>query len=284
MTLIEKKNTRTVSAKSRDYVARLARTPGDICRAQRLRFEVFNLELNEGLAESHFTGLDADPFDTVCDHLIVEQVSSGNVVGTYRLQTGETAQRNIGYYSEREFDFGPYESVRSQMIELGRACVHADHRTFNVLHLLWRSIASYARERRGRYLVGCSSLTSQDPGEGRSLYNELARKYLVEPALRTVPCEAFAVARDSDHGKAGASLREISRIVGRSGEASQSDQSGSPRPVTAGASAKLLRAYLMIGGRICGPPALDREFGTIDFLTLLDLHTLPAMVTAHFFR
>jgi len=25
-----------------------------------LRFEVFNLELNEGLAESHFTGLDAD--------------------------------------------------------------------------------------------------------------------------------------------------------------------------------------------------------------------------------
>jgi len=39
---------------------------------------------------------------------------------------------------------------------------------------------------------------------------------------------------------------------------------------------KLLMAYLSIGAKICGPPAIDREFKTIDFLTLLDLDSLPA--------
>jgi len=37
---------------------------------------------------------------------------------------------------------------------------------------------------------------------------------------------------------------------------------------------RLLRAYLNLGARICGEPALDREFRTIDFLTLLDLEAL----------
>jgi len=111
-------------------VARLAQNAEEVRRAQRVRFEVFNLELGEGLAESHATGLDVDPFDQFCDHLIVEHVPTSEVVGTYRLQTGQLAAANLGYYSEREFDFAPYESLRCEMIELGRACVHADHRNF----------------------------------------------------------------------------------------------------------------------------------------------------------
>jgi len=90
-------------------VARLARSADDVRRAQQLRFEVFNLELNEGLAEAHITGLDVDIFDKDCDHLIVEDVANREVVGTYRLQTGDVAAANIGYYCEREFCFRPYE-------------------------------------------------------------------------------------------------------------------------------------------------------------------------------
>jgi putative hemolysin len=45
---------------------------------------------------------------------------------------------------------------------------------------------------------------------------------------------------------------------------------------------KLLRAYLSLGAKICGPPALDREFKTIDFLTLIDLRALPETVRNHF--
>src|SRR5438128_9212676 len=192
MILIKKRRTSTPLAKRPTYLARLARSADEVRAAQRLRFEVFNLELNEGLAESHFTGLDADAFDEVCDHLIVEQVSTGEIVGTYRLQTGQRAATNIGYYSEREFDFSPYEPLRKETIELGRACVHTDHRNFNLLHLLWRGIARYAVERNARMLVGCSSISSQDPTDGIAAYENL-QPHLVPRELRTYPHSQFRV-------------------------------------------------------------------------------------------
>ncbi|MCI0533882.1 MAG: GNAT family N-acetyltransferase, partial [Verrucomicrobiales bacterium] len=139
------------------YAIRLARDLSEIHAAQALRFAVFNLELNEGLTESSVTGLDADRFDEVCDHLLVEHVPTGKIVGTYRLQTGLTAAERRGYYSEQEFDFRPFEPIRAELIELGRACVHRQHRNLIVLGLLWKGIAGYARERGGRYLCGCSS-------------------------------------------------------------------------------------------------------------------------------
>ena len=266
MILINKRRTSTSLAKRPTYLARLARSGDEVRAAQRLRFEVFNLELNEGLAESHFAGLDVDPFDAVCDHLIVEHVPTGEIVGTYRLQTGERAAANIGYYSEREFDFAPYELLRSEMIELGRACVHADHRNFNLLHLLWRGIANYALERNARFLIGCSSLTSQDPSKGIAMYEQFALKHLVRLELRTIPRLQFSLVAGVDD-------------PGRRRPSDASNQPGSPTPATV---PKLLRAYLAIGAKICGPPAIDREFGTIDFLTVLDMQALPAIVRAHF--
>lgn len=235
------------------YAARLAQNSDEVRAAQALRFTVFNLELNEGLAESLATGLDADPFDEVCDHLLVEHRPTGQVVGTYRLQTGPTAAANRGYYSEQEFDFRPFEPIRSELIELGRACVHERHRNLIVLGLLWKGIADYARERGGRYLCGCSSITSQDPTVGASAYADLCRKHLVQARWRTKPLPAF-----------DCPLNHLSE-----------DAPKIP---------KLLRAYLSIGAKICGPPALDQQFKTIDFLTLLDLDSLPAMVRERFLR
>jgi putative hemolysin len=268
-------------------------------RAQQLRFEVFNLELGEGLAESYATGLDADPFDEFCDHLIVEQLATSEIVGTYRLQTGQLAAANLGYYGEREFDFAPYEAFRCEMIELGRACVHVDHRNFNLLHLLWRGIARYAVERNARFLIGCSSISSQDPIEGVETYAEL-QHHLVEPALRTQPRPRFQVVAGRDdaslyRGSARIMRARVGILPTRRTARQDAEQNtleacapqappGSTPPATTGASSRLLRAYLAIGAKICGPPAIDREFGTIDFLTLLDLHALPAIVRAHFVR
>jgi putative hemolysin len=249
---------------------RLAGSADEVRRAQRLRFEIFNLELGEGLDESYATGLDVDPFDEFCDHLIVEEVATGEVVGTYRLQTGQLAAASLGYYSEREFDFVPYEPLRCEIIELGRACVDTQHRNLNVLHLLWRSIAIYAVERKARFLIGCSSISSQDPVDGAVTFRELQR-YLVGPELRTQPRAGFRVLAGGD---------DASCLSGWPHHWSRS----SAMPATAGASSKLLRAYLAIGAKICGPPAIDREFGTIDFLTLLDLQMLPVIVRAHFLR
>jgi len=232
------------------YGLRLAENDRDREAAYRLRFLVFNLELNEGLASAYQTGRDTDEFDPVCDHLLVEHIPSGEVVGTYRVQTGCIAAGNRGYYSAREFDFAPYEPLRDQILELGRACIHRDHRSFEVLCLLWKGLARYAGEHGARYMIGCSSLTSQDPAEGSEMYHAL-REYLVRPGLQTRPIGDFGFPLAIPRGT---------------------------RPTPP----KLLRTYLAIGAQICGAPAIDREFKTIDFLTLLDLERLPASIRARF--
>lgn len=243
---------RLVVSTPAQYVVRLAQSADEIRAAQLLRFQVFNLELNEGLAHSHATGLDTDPFDAVCDHLLVEHLPSNQVVGTYRLQIGMVAAKNLGYYCAQEFEFAVFEPLRNEILELGRACVHRQHRNLIVLGLLWKGIADYARARGARYLVGCSSLSSQDAAAGASAYTELCRKgNLVAPAWQTQPKPTFDCPLDR--------LAE--------------------EPVEI---PKLLRAYLAIGAKICGPPALDRQFRTIDFLTLLDLAAMTVAARERF--
>ena len=114
-------------------------------------------------------------------------------MGTYRLQTGEVARRNLGYYGDQLFDFSAYDSIRREVLELGRACVHIDYRNIMVLHALWKGIAVYATRQDSRYLLGCSSISSQDENVGVAMYDALKEKYLVHPSLRTTPSPAMSV-------------------------------------------------------------------------------------------
>jgi putative hemolysin len=239
-----------VTASSEGYAARLARGKEEVEAAQVLRYKVFNLELNEGLESSHVLGRDVDPFDEVCDHLIVEHKPTAEIVGTYRLQTGPMAAAGLGYYSEEEFEFGPLEPLRPVLVELGRACIHPRHRNMVVLGMLWKQIGDYAVERGCSCLCGCSSITSQDPAVGARAY-EMMKAQVVDPPFRTVPCPPY--------------LCDMTTLAPQ--------ETHIPR---------LLRAYLALGARICGPPALDARFGTIDFLTLLDFNALSESSRARF--
>ena len=152
-------STQRIRAEVGRYRLRLAETMEDRDAACRLRFKVFNIELGEGLASSYRTGLDTDCFDPCCEHLLVEDKLEDNparrIVGTYRMQSGTSAARNLGYYSEQEFSFAPYEPLRPGILELGRASIDREHRTPEVLTLLWRGIAQYATNMGLRYLIGC---------------------------------------------------------------------------------------------------------------------------------
>jgi putative hemolysin len=241
------------------YRLRLADSVADRDAICRLRFKVFNIELGKGLDASYETGLDVDQFDLFCEHLLVEdkladEGSAHRIVGTYRMQSGATAARNLGYYSEQEFDFSPYAAMRSEILELGRASIDRDHRTPEVLTLLWRGIAQYATDMQLRYLIGCSSLNSADPREGWQMYAQLGN-YRVAEELRTLPMAGFRC---------------------------QSETIGQDLATEAVKVPKLLKTYLAIGARICGAPAWDREFGTIDFLTLMDLRTISSSARNRF--
>ena len=226
------------------YQIRLAQNQGDLVAAQRLRFEVFNAELNLGLDNSYLSGLDRDRFEPACDHLLIEEVRSGTVVGTCRLQTGQVAGLHLGYSHARRFDYSPFEAIRFETVEITRACLHLEHRERSVLNLLWRGIVLYSTARRMRYLLGCSSHPAQNVHLGASMFASLAQKYLAPEPFRTSPLPAHTLPPGAPAGDVPMALPH------------------------------LLRAYLAVGARVCGPPAIDPDFRTLDFLTILDLESL----------
>jgi putative hemolysin len=226
------------------YRCRFAQGPADLELVLRLRYQVFNLELGEGLDESHSTGLDRDPFDDHCHHMMVEDTRSDSVVGTYRLQVSEMASVGRGFYTAQEYDLRAWPAeVLQQAVETGRACIHRDHRKSRVLQLLWKGLAAYALHNRRRYFFGCCSLTSQDPAEGARVMEYLRRNGHVHPSLDAQPHPEYACGEESASNEGW----ENSRIP------------------------TLFRTYLRYGARICSRPALDREFKTIDYLALIDL-------------
>jgi putative hemolysin len=223
------------------YRLRFAHGAADLDGVFRLRFEVFNLELGEGLAGSASTRRDVDPFDAQCHHLLVEH--DGRTVGTYRLQVRDMALAGRGFYSDGEFhlpDLPP--SVLAGGVELGRACVAREHRQRAVLYLLWRGLAAYLLWHGKRCFFGCSSLTSRDPAVGVAAWQQLQAAGHAHPELRVSPRPGFRC-------------------------------EGPPHPARIELPS-LFRTYLGHGARVLGPPAIDREFGTIDFLTLLDVRSM----------
>ena len=243
----------TVRHTSGAYELSWAFSEEELHALQRLRYDVFNLELNEGLDSSHASGRDEDAFDSWCHHLFIRHVPSGQMVGTYRMQTAEMARSAIGWYSESEFDFSTVpELVLAGSVETGRACIHRNHRSLKVLYLLWKGLGLYLSHTRSRYLFGCCSLTSQSEVEGQAVYAYLRDHGHLHPSVQIEPrlshrCRPVPVPPDMD-----------------------------------GRPPRLMRAYLGFGARICGPPAIDREFKTIDYLALFDADTLRASELAFF--
>lgn len=226
--------------------ARIASTETEVKQALRLRYDVFVAEMGEGTVND--LKLDYDPFDLVCKHLIVEN-AEGDIIGTYRMQTGLNALENLGYYSQNEFDMAAFDTIRGQTLELGRACVSERHRNTTALSKLWSGIAEYAHETKSRYLIGCSSLHSTDPVEAATAFMWLKDNgHLVDPRFTVMPHES------------GTCDTTLAKLV----------KPKLPR---------LFRAYLeIVGAKICGPPFIDRSFKTTDFLTFVDLEKVPAGV------
>jgi putative hemolysin len=235
------------------YIARFARTEAEIDAALKLRFEIFNLELAEGLDSSFQTGRDRDEFDATCHHLLIIESRSNQVVGTYRLQTLESARR--GFYSANEFDLSRLPAgVLEQSLELGRACIAQEHRSPQVLFLLWKGLAAYLLQARKRYMFGCCSLTSQDAGEGKAVLQLLQEGGHMHQDFFVPPQKGF--------------------------ECFAPDFAGNP--AAEANIPKLFRIYLRYGAKVCGPPAIDRLFKTIDFFVIFDLVMLDNLSRAFF--
>ena len=231
-----------------DYYVGLAASTRCVELAQRLRYEVFNIELGEGLASSAVDGLDQDAFDAQMSHLVLVNRADGSLAGTYRLQTVRQALAAKGLYSAQEFDTAGLAPYFGQAVELGRACLSMPHRTFPAVIALWQGIGAFLKIHDHHYVFGCCSLTTQDPDDGwRALKTIRANGYL-NPDL-------YLPARPNH--SCGDPGREFDPAL------------GDPIPLP-----KLFRTYMRLGTRVISEPAIDREFGTVDFLVMLDALTV----------
>ena len=242
--------------KSHKYTVRLARNRKEVEAALRLRFYVFNIELGEGLDESYEKMMDEDKYDRFCDHLIVIENSSNDVVGTYRMQDNIQASKGHGFYTSNEFEISTFPNkILDDAFELGRACIDLEHRNGRVLYLLWRGLAKYMILSGKRFLFGCCSITSQDPNEGEAYYKFLkAEGYFHEQYFADVTGPYVCL------DKVDAPFQGTIKIP------------------------QLFQLYLELGCKVCSPPALDTTFKTIDFLILLDLETVSGKSKALFLK
>ncbi|SFR55963.1 ornithine-acyl[acyl carrier protein] N-acyltransferase [Marinobacter gudaonensis] len=232
----------------------LTRCPQQVEAAQRLRYQVFSEEYGSDLG-ARTPGLDADEFDNVCDHLIVTDLDSGQLVATTRI----LHQADIGavnrFYSASEFDLTPLQNLPGTIAELGRTCVHTDYRNGATISLLWSAVAAYLMERDVDYMIGCASISMSDGGlKAWRIARHLQNQYLADPAHLVAPLRALphlTHARDTD------------------------------RPVEVPA---LIRAYMRLGARVCGEPCWDPEFRCADLLVLLEVSKLAGRYSRHFMR
>ncbi|WP_433369951.1 GNAT family N-acetyltransferase [Actinoplanes sp. CA-142083] len=234
------------------YTLLIADDSSQVAAAQRLRHDVFAGELGARLPATA-DGRDVDEFDEYCDHLIVRDDETGQVVGTYRMLPPKAAERAGRRYGDGEFDLSGLRPLRDQLVETGRSCVHPDHRTGAVVNLMWAGIARYLHLKNLRWLGGCASVPLADGGAtAAGVWARVQSKHLSPPALRVTPRRNW--------------LAENENLVG--------DPKIQPPA--------LLKGYLRIGSWVCGQPAFDADFNVADFYVLFSMDRLDPRYRRHF--
>jgi putative hemolysin len=232
------------------YTMYFARSLEELREAQRLRYSVFTQEYQATIS-SRISGVDEDLFDAHCDHLIVRDQQSQEVVGTYRILDPYQAKRLKGYYSETEFFITRLNDLRGSMVELGRSCVHPSHRNGSVIMLLWSGIARYMQHFGYSNLIGCASVSMRDGGRtAASLWDLLERKALAPSELMGFPRHPLPLER----------LDREPNVI----------------------EPALIKGYVRIGAKVCSPPSWDPDFNTADFLMLLNLNAMNPKYARHF--
>ena len=245
-----------VSTPSRvgNFTVAWARHLDEVRAAQRLRYSIFADEMGAKL-RAPLVGHDIDLFDDYCEHLLVREVDTQEVIGTYRVLTPAQALRVGSTYTDTEFDLTRLRNLRERMVELGRSCVRADHRHGGVIMALWGALAEFMVRNQLDTMIGCASIPMMHNGvvsaaAAANIWHQLRETHLapidlqVRPRL-PLPVEKFC-------------------------------QTGITEPPA------LIKGYLRLGARILGAPAWDPDFNTADLPMLMRIADLPTRYRKHF--
>lgn len=263
--LNEEKQDRPVEVRARDLLIRLAETPQEVAASQALRFRVFCEEMDaKASREMALARREFDSFDEFCDHLLVFDESKGrgpeSVVGTYRLMRRAAAERRGQFYTSDEYDISRLLTIQGEILELGRSCVHEDHRTGSVMQLLWRGIAAYVFHYDIAIMFGCASLPGVDPAALDRPLSYLFHRHLAPPELRVRALEERYVSMD--------------RLMPGAFDPKEALRELPP----------LIRGYLRLGGYVGDGAVVDPDFGTTDVCIMVKTDWLTEKYYRHYAR
>lgn len=227
----------------------LARDWDEVRQAQRLRYQVFTEDMG-AVFPGAVDAIDEDAFDAWCEHLIVRELGTERVVGTYRILRPEMAREAGSYYSETEFKLDGLQPIRDQLVEFGRSCTHRDYRSGAVIMLLWSGLAEFVKRNNYRYVFGCASVSLRDDGATAAAVHRAVQKHRVQNGLFVEPLHGLPMA-----------------------------QLGNALPARI---PPLIKGYLKTGTKVCGEPAWDPDFNTADFPMLLSVDELDERYRRHF--
>lgn len=231
-----------------------AKHQDEVREAQQLRYTVFATEMGARLPKT-LPGHDIDLFDDYCEHLLVRDTLSGQVIGTYRVLTPAQAKRAGSTYSDTEFDLTRLRDLRKRMVELGRSCVHAEHRHGGVIMALWGALFEFMDRNRLDTMIGCASIPMLHNGVvtgdvAASIWQQLRKTHLADIQYHVRPRLPLPV-DELEHGL----------------------QIDPPA---------LIKGYLRLGAKVLGAPAWDPDFNTADLPMMMRTADLPARYRKHF--
>lgn len=232
-----------------------ARHLDEVREAQRLRYAVLAGEMGATLPNT-LPGHDVDLFDDFCEHLLVRDLASCEVIGTYRVLTPAQARRVGSTYSDTEFDLTRLRHMRDRMLELGRSCVHRDHRQGGVIMALWGALGEFMVRNQLDTTIGCASIPMNAPGvigsghAAASIWRQVREKHLASIEFHVRPRLPLPI--------------------------EQLDNSLDVEPPA------LIKGYLRLGSKVLGPPAWDPQFNAADLPLMMRLADLPTRYRKHF--
>jgi L-ornithine Nalpha-acyltransferase len=247
-----------MSAEESPYAVRLATLPEDLIAAQALRYQVFVKELGgDGPLVDHASGLERDTFDQHFDHLLlvdrrIDPATRTHVIGAYRVMPSDRRAAAGRFYSETEFDLGPLLASGRKLLELGRSCVHADHRGGTAMFHLWNGLAEYVLERGIQILFGAASFHGTDIAPLAQPLGYLHHHHLAPPEMRV---RALPPNRQEMDGIPATQL---------------------DRRAAMAATPALIKAYLRLGGFVGDGAWIDRAFNTTDVCLVMDTGQMSA--------
>lgn len=247
----------------RRLAVRLASSHADIVAAQRLRHDIFFRDMG-ATGPAQQGGRDIDPYDDLCDHLLVEDHSrpGSPVVGTYRLLRQSVADVHAGFYSAHEFDLsGVLAHAKREgveLLELGRSCVDPAYRDAGTIQLLWRGIADYLQRHRIGYMFGCGSFPGTDPAEHAEGMSLLAHDHLAPAELR-----ARAIGPDA--------IPLAALPIG-----------GYDPRLALRRLPPLIKAYLRVGAELGDGAFIDHAFNTIDVFVVMPVARIASRYAQRF--